>query len=57
MPFKLLISHTPMIGPIKSRGKIPDVDWHKEHLSDKCNQVRAAIQKAQMFLQKRNIRK
>jgi hypothetical protein len=49
-PFKLLISHTLTIGPIKNEGKIPDVNQHKEHLSEKCNQVRAAIQKAQVFL-------
>jgi hypothetical protein len=57
MPFKLLIGHTPTIRPIKTGGKIPDVDWRKEHLSEKCNQARTAIQKAQAFLQKWNIRK
>jgi hypothetical protein len=56
-PFELLIGHTPTIGPIKAGEKIPDVNQHKEYLSEKCNQVRAAIQKAQAFLQKRNIRK
>jgi hypothetical protein len=57
MPFELLIGHTPTVGPIKVGGKIPDVDQHKEYLSEKRNQARAAIQKAQAFLQKRNIRK
>jgi hypothetical protein len=57
MPFELLIGHTPTIRPIKAGGKIPDVNWHKEYLSEKCNQARAAIQKAQVFLQKWNIRK
>jgi hypothetical protein len=57
MPFELLIGHTSTIGPIKSGGKILDVDWRKEDLSEKHNQARAAIQRAQMFLQKPNIRK
>jgi hypothetical protein len=56
-PFELLIGHTPTIGPIKAGGKIPDVDRCKEYLSEKHNQARAAIQKAQAFLQKQNIRK
>jgi hypothetical protein len=56
-PFKLLIGHTPTIGPIKTGGKIPNIDQRKEHLSEKHNQARAVIQKAQAFLQKRNIRK
>jgi Integrase zinc binding domain/Chromo (CHRromatin Organisation MOdifier) domain len=56
-PFELLIGHTPTIGPIKTGGKIPDVDWCKEQLWEKRNQARTAIQKAQAFLQKRNIRK
>jgi hypothetical protein len=46
-----------MIKPIKTEGKIPDVDWHKEFLSEKCNQARAVIQKAQAFLQKHNVKK
>jgi Integrase zinc binding domain len=49
-PFKLLIGYILTIGPIKNRGKIPDVDWCKEHLSKKCNQAKVAIQKAQAFL-------
>jgi Chromo (CHRromatin Organisation MOdifier) domain len=56
-PFELLIGHTPTIGPIKAGGKIPDVDRRKEHLSEKRNQAKIAIQKAQAFLQKRNVRK
>jgi hypothetical protein len=52
VPFELLIGHTPTIRPIKTGGKIPYVDQRKEYLSEKCNQARAAIQKAQAFLQK-----
>jgi Chromo (CHRromatin Organisation MOdifier) domain len=57
MPFELLIGHTLTIGPIRMGGKILDVDRCKENLTEKHNQARAAIQKAQVFLQKRNIRK
>jgi hypothetical protein len=57
MPFELLIGYTPTIGPIKVRGKISNVNRHKEHLSEKRNQAKIAIQKAQAFLQKYNIRK
>jgi hypothetical protein len=57
MPFELLIGHTPTIGPIKVRERIPDVNQHKEHLTEKHDQARMAIQKAQAFLQKQNIRK
>jgi hypothetical protein len=56
-PFELLIGHTPTIGPMKTGGKIPDFDRCKEHLLEKRNQARTAIQKAQAFLQKRNVRK
>jgi hypothetical protein len=56
-PFELLIGHTPTIGPIRTGGKIPDVDRRQEHLTEKCKQARTAIQKAQAFLQKRNVRK
>jgi hypothetical protein len=33
----LLIKHTPTIRPIKSGGKIPDINQHKKDLSEKHN--------------------
>jgi hypothetical protein len=56
-PFELLIGHTLTIGPTKAGGRVSDVNWRKEYLSEKYNQAKAAIQKAQAFLQKHNIQK